>query len=228
MTRGQRILSILLSAALLVSGFAFGRITRQPSAAAASESENKLAANYSQPNSAPEKAGDNQSFYLSDYKTGYSDGYQAGMTGQGSAVASSARAGYNEGFKEGYADSYKGRVKPQATEFSNIGQSFSAQPAVYRPAGYRSEARRVVYRTQPVYYRGARPRTVYRSVYRPAPVYYSRPRSRHSKLRTALTIAAPAAIGAGIGALAGGGKGAGVGALLGGGGGALYYLIKHR
>jgi hypothetical protein len=43
-----------------------------------------------------------------------------------------------------------------------------------------------------------------------------------------LTIAGPAAVGAGIGAIARGGKGAGIGALLGGGGGALYYLIKHR
>jgi hypothetical protein len=43
-----------------------------------------------------------------------------------------------------------------------------------------------------------------------------------------LTIAAPAAIGAGIGALVGGKKGAGVGALFGGGGGALYHLIKRR
>jgi hypothetical protein len=43
-----------------------------------------------------------------------------------------------------------------------------------------------------------------------------------------LTIAAPAALGAGIGAIAGGGRGAGAGALIGGGGGALYYLLKHR
>jgi hypothetical protein len=43
-----------------------------------------------------------------------------------------------------------------------------------------------------------------------------------------LTVVGPAAVGAGIGALAGGGKGAGVGALIGGGGGALYYLIRHR
>jgi hypothetical protein len=42
-----------------------------------------------------------------------------------------------------------------------------------------------------------------------------------------LRIAAPAAIGAGIGGIAKGGKGAGIGALLGGGGGALYHLIKH-
>jgi hypothetical protein len=43
-----------------------------------------------------------------------------------------------------------------------------------------------------------------------------------------LTIGAPAAIGAGVGALAGGKKGAGAGALIGGGGGALYYLIKNK
>jgi hypothetical protein len=43
-----------------------------------------------------------------------------------------------------------------------------------------------------------------------------------------LTIAAPAALAAGIGGIAGGGRGAGIGALIGGGGGALYYLLKHR
>lgn len=58
--------------------------------------------------------------------------------------------------------------------------------------------------------------------------YYGRRRG-HSTRRALLTIGAPAAIGAGIGALLGGGKGAGVGALLGGGGGAAYYLVRrHR
>lgn len=57
---------------------------------------------------------------------------------------------------------------------------------------------------------------------------YVRRNSRGRALRTALTIAAPAALGAGIGALAGGKKGAGVGALLGGGGGALYRLFRDR
>lgn len=46
--------------------------------------------------------------------------------------------------------------------------------------------------------------------------------------RAILTVGAPAAIGAGIGALLSGKKGAAVGALLGGGGGAAYYLIKKR
>lgn len=54
---------------------------------------------------------------------------------------------------------------------------------------------------------------------------YDRGRSTRN---LALTIGAPAAIGAGIGALAGGGKGAGIGALVGGGGGALFYLLNRR
>jgi preprotein translocase subunit SecG len=43
-----------------------------------------------------------------------------------------------------------------------------------------------------------------------------------------LRIAAPAAVGAGIGALLGGKKGAGIGALFGGGGGAIYHLTRNR
>ena len=66
-----------------------------------------------------------------------------------------------------------------------------------------------------------------RMSYRPV-VYPARERRHGSKFKTALTIAAPAAIGAGIGLAAGGGKGAGVGALIGGGGGALYHMFKDR
>jgi hypothetical protein len=58
--------------------------------------------------------------------------------------------------------------------------------------------------------------------------YYAETRRGHSTRNMILTIAGPAAVGAGIGAIAHGGKGAGIGALLGGGGGALYYLVKHR
>ena len=53
-------------------------------------------------------------------------------------------------------------------------------------------------------------------------------RRGHSTRSMILRIAAPAAIGAGIGAIAAGKKGAGIGALIGGGGGALYHLTKHR
>lgn len=52
-------------------------------------------------------------------------------------------------------------------------------------------------------------------------------RRGHSTRNMILRIAAPAAIGAGIGAIAGGKKGAGIGALLGGGGGAVYHLVKY-
>lgn len=58
--------------------------------------------------------------------------------------------------------------------------------------------------------------------------YYAERRQGHSTRNAILTIAAPAALGAGIGAIAGGKRGAGAGALIGGGGGALYYLLKHR
>ena len=57
--------------------------------------------------------------------------------------------------------------------------------------------------------------------------YYSETRRGHSTRNMILRIAGPAAVGAGIGAIARGGKGAGIGALIGGGGGALYQLIKH-
>lgn len=68
----------------------------------------------------------------------------------------------------------------------------------------------------------------YYSRARVAGVSYAAPRRVHSTRRMVLTIAAPAAIGAGIGGIAAGKKGAGIGALLGGGGGALYHLIKDR
>ena len=57
--------------------------------------------------------------------------------------------------------------------------------------------------------------------------YYSETRRGHSTRNMILRIAGPAAVGAGIGAIAHGGKGAGIGALIGGGGGALYQLIRH-
>ena len=95
----------------------------------------------------------------------------------------------------------------------------------YTPYGAR-------YYSQPYYrtayyspYRGVAGTRYYSSGSR----YYGRSYYRgHSTRNMLLTIGAPAAIGAGIGAIARGGKGAGIGALIGGGGGALYYLLKHR
>jgi hypothetical protein len=190
MTRTQRYLAIVIAAAMLIGGFAFGRMAETPKTTA---EENKAA-----PDAASQSANaasENQAFYLSDFKTGYTDGYNAGLSGESSAVTNTTRAGYNEGFKEGYADGYKSRADSQLNE--------SVAPVA---TTNRLAQQQVVYR----------------------PTRYVAKRRRSSKLKTALTIAAPAAIGAGIGVAAGGKKGAAVGALIGGGGGALYHLIKNR
>jgi uncharacterized protein YcfJ len=77
-----------------------------------------------------------------------------------------------------------------------------------------------VYRTRPVAYHYAPHARVVEVVY-----YHHHNHSTRNKI---LSVLAPAAVGAGIGALAGGGKGAGIGALAGGGAGAAYYVIAHR
>ena len=179
---------LALAAALLLSGFGFGRLSKTSGTAEAFNAENKLAGAI--PNASPEVAGDGQSFYLNDFKSGYSDGYNSGMTGQGAALATT-RAGYNEGFKQGFADGYKTRADVPVTT-----PGIATQRVVYRSSG--------------------RGRATFSE------------RRRNSTLKTVLTIAAPAALGAGVGAAFGGKKGAGVGALLGGGGGALYHLFKNR
>ncbi len=122
MTKSQRILAVVLGAAILISGFAFGRMAETPKTTA-EESKSALAAAPS-PASSPtpeslsptttEAASENQAFYLSDFKTGYTDGYNAGMSGQSSSVTNTTRAGYNDGFKGGYADGFQARAK-QAT-----------------------------------------------------------------------------------------------------------------
>jgi hypothetical protein len=98
------------------------------------------------------------------------------------------------------------------------GQSYYAEP--YNRGGYYAEPYSRVAGTR---YYGSNSR-YYGSNYR----NYGDYRGRNSTRNLALTVVGPAAVGAGIGAIAGGGKGAGVGALIGGGGGALYYLLKNR
>jgi hypothetical protein len=95
----------------------------------------------------------------------------------------------------------------------------------HRRSGYRSAYGRSYYNNS----YGSR-RAYYGSPYRYQGVagnrYYA---SRgHSTRDMILRIAAPAAVGAGIGALLGGKKGAGIGALFGGGGGAIYHLTRNR
>ena len=85
----------------------------------------------------------------------------------------------------------------------------------YSPYGYRGVASQRYY-SQPYYNGGAGSR------------YYGRYNRGHSTRNLVLSVVAPAAVGAGIGAIAGGGKGAGIGAAIGGGGGALFYLLKHH
>ena len=106
-------------------------------------------------------------------------------------------AGYDDGYRAGYRDGHS---------------DCSTRASVTRSGSY-------VRRTS--YARHYAPRT------RVAGVRYVAQRRGHSTRNMILRIAAPAAIGAGIGGIAGGGKGAGIGALIGGGGGALYHLIKH-
>ena len=199
MTQIQRILAITVSAALLLSAFALGKISNSSDPVAAEKPAAVAAANSPAPATtapaAPAANAEAQQFYLTDFKTGYDEGFQQGKTGQSSGVLDSSRVGFNEGFKEGYSAGTESRLQPQAAKTRTV-----VQPTSFSRSS-------VVYRERPVYRQSSR---------------------GGSKLRTALTIAAPAAVGAGIGAIAGGKKGAGAGALIGGGGGALYHLFKNR
>ena len=98
----------------------------------------------------------------------------------------------------------------------------------YRRSGY---SRPVASYYSPYAYRGAGGQRYYSQPYYGAAGsrYYGGSYYRGDSTRNLiLTVAAPAAVGAGIGAIAGGGKGAGIGALVGGGGGALFYLLRHH
>src|SRR5262245_23141970 len=140
MTKSQRILAIVLGAAMLISGFAFGRMAETPKTVA-EESKSSLAT-ASSPSSSPAPeaspatsaettaaASESQAFYLSDFKTGYTDGYNAGMSGQSSSVTNTIRTGYNDGFKNGYADGFQTRAKQCVTRPASRA---SRQEVVYR------------------------------------------------------------------------------------------------
>jgi hypothetical protein len=140
MTKSQRILAIVLGAAMLISGFAFGRMAETPKTTA--EESNLAVTPSPAPASSPspesvstattEAAAENQAFYLSDFKTGYTDGYNAGASGQSSSVINTTRAGYNDGFKDGYADGFQARAK-QGT--GRTATRAARQEVVYRSSG---------------------------------------------------------------------------------------------
>ena len=120
-------------------------------------------------------------------------------TANATEPSNASSSSYEEGYKAGYRDGHEDCT----TRRTSAGRYYAPRARV---AGTRYYA----------------PRT------RVAGASYYAARRGHSTRNMILTIAAPAAIGAGIGAIAHGGKGAGIGALIGGGGGALYHLIKHR
>jgi hypothetical protein len=117
---------------------------------------------------------------------------------------------YDEGYRSGYQD---GRRECEQLRAARGASSTSTGHAARY---YSTRSTRRYYASRSYARRGV------------AGVSYVAPRRSHSTRNMLLTIAAPAALAAGIGGIAGGGRGAGIGALLGGGGGALYYLIKHR
>jgi hypothetical protein len=140
MTKSQRILAVVLGAAMLISGFAFGRMAETPKTTA-EESKSALTSAPAPSNSpmpeslspaTTEASSENQAFYLIDFKTGYTDGYNAGKSGQSSSVNNTTRAGYNDGFKNGYADGFQSRAKQGvARPVTGVAR----QEVVYRSSG---------------------------------------------------------------------------------------------
>jgi hypothetical protein len=121
------------------------------------------------------------------------------------AAPSETRSGYEDGYKAGYRDGHQDCTSADSSAATAGSAYYSGHPRATR-AYYARSPRRV----------------------RVAGTRYTAEHRGHSTRNMILTIAGPAAVGAGIGGIIRGGKGAGIGALLGGGGGALYYLAKHR
>lgn len=134
------------------------------------------------------------------YLSDFKTGYTDGYNAGTALQASSVVTTERAGYNDGFKDGYADGYKAKMNSQSVPVSSSSLRPAT---SGTRFAQQQVVASS-------------------PAP------RKKGSTLNKVLTIAAPAAIGAGVGGAVGGGKGAGVGALIGGGGGALYQLIKNR
>src|SRR5262249_16341900 len=115
MTRTQRVAAIVMCGVLLISGFAFGRLTNPSSTGAESApapsappgTENAASSNSGANTAANNLPGQSHSFYLSDYQTGYNEGYESALKGTANGQASTPRAGFNEGYKQGWADGFQ-------------------------------------------------------------------------------------------------------------------------
>jgi hypothetical protein len=128
-------------------------------------------------------------------------------------AAAPDQSGYEPGYERGYKSGYRDGHQDCRTDATGA----TAGSAYY--SGYSGRTRV----TRSYYPNRSRGRV------RVAGARYTNTAHRgHSTRNMILTIAGPAAVGAGIGGIIRGGKGAGIGALLGGGGGALYYLARHR
>jgi len=144
-----------------------------------------------------------------DAATPIPDSSQAARDAAQAGQPYSGAQGYDDGYRIGYKDGQRD------CEQSHAAAATSARPATR--SYYATRTTRHYYASRSYARSGV------------AGVAYVAPRKHnHSVRNMILTVAAPAALAAGIGGIAGGGKGAGIGALLGGGGGALYYLLKHK
>jgi hypothetical protein len=117
---------------------------------------------------------------------------------------------------ETFAGCHRNRRSSFRTAYYN---PYSYRTAYYSPYRYRAVAGQRYYAYNRYGYNSGYGYTGYRNGYR---------YRNHSTRNLVLSVVAPGAIGAGVGALFGGKRGAGIGALLGGGGGAAYYLVRHR
>ena len=127
-----------------------------------------------------------------------------------SLLASSETFAFNRCGRDGYRRAVATTYYSPYAYRGFAGQRYYSQSYYSQP--YYSQR----YYSQP-YYSGVAGSRYYRPYYR-----------GHSTRNLVLSVVAPAAVGAGIGAIAGGGKGAGIGAAIGGGGGALFYLLRHH
>lgn len=199
MTIQHKLIAASLIGLLLLTGFIVGRTTISSATSAAEASPATLNHAEAQPANQAAQPGEEVASKDQFYLSDFKTGYNDGYQAGTKGMTGPATVETDRaGYNEGYKEGY-----------TDAYQTENGEPDA-RPAVRTASRQRVVYRTVN------------------QPVYRTTARKGRSKLKTALTIGAPAAIAAGIGAMFAGKKGAGIGALLGGGGGAIYELRKRR